>query len=236
MQDNTPVSITYGGAKRIKTLLGFDDRRPKNQHHTNLSPSIYQSGFWATIEGETTARPATIDSSKPIGCYKWNRIETAIAPAPYTMTQESKGGNFIHTQRIVTEDGIFEGDYIPDVQDNFAVESLFASPYVIKNEAVFLRPSVYHNYYVFDYQPSTKLVLIKSTIDKATESGGTLTFKEGDVFPCRMNDTTATIDPAYKIKVRNPFRSIITATDAKPIYAEITYTQGWWYLSAVECK
>lgn len=253
MKDNQPGLITYQSAQKLKRLLGVDKRRPKNTPHDDLFPNISQDGFWAKIEGRTSEKPVDLtgdEATKQLGCYRWNRLIHGKNTAHYNMWNQNKAGNFAMTSKLLFDSTVFEGDYKTEageiIQENFAVESAFASQHVLNGDIVWLRPSLWHKYFIFDYNPGIRLAIIEEDVTPASVSSKVMTFGKGKVSPLVINstNTTATFTHKYsttdsadwKLEVLNPFRAEIEASEEKPIYCQIQYCNGCWYLSAVECS
>jgi hypothetical protein len=257
MKDNTPGLITYQSAQKLKRLLGVDKRRPKNTPHDDLFPNISQDGFWARIEGRTSEKPVDLtgdEATKQLGCYRWNRIIHSKNTAQYNMWNQNKAGNFNSFNKLFTTSTVFEGDYKTEagevIQENFAVESAFASQHVLNGDIVWLRPSVWHPYYIFDYNPPMRLAIIQEDVPPATLAGNVLTYGKGKVSPFNApivghtgittalftNKYSTTDTAEWKLEVFNPFRADIEATVEKPIVCQIQYYNGYWFLAAVECS
>jgi len=253
MRDSQHGYITLQAASKLKQFFIHDKRKPKNTPYDNLPLSAHQDGFWARIEGRTTDKPVTLtgdNATKQMGCYRWNRIIHQKNSANYQMWKKNKPGNFQMWEKIITDATTFEGDYVEreEVQENFCVESLYASENVMMGDIVYLRPSQFHKYFIFDYNPPMRLAVIQENVTQATISLTTLTFGKGKVSPLNVNDTntsasfleTYSNDPEdtekWKLDVLNPFRDTVSATKTNPVICQITYSGGHWYLSAVECS
>lgn len=248
MKNSSPIKITYGAAQKIKKGLATEKRKPKNQHFPNLAPSTHDSGFWAVIEGRTTERPVSItDDNLQLGCYKWNRVQSKTTSADALMQNLDLPGNFFNAQRILDYADVFEGDFVTDEQDNFAVEFAFASQYVLPGDVVFLRPSLYHNYYVFEYNPLTRFCVIMSDVTAAAVVDTHLVFGTGQVKPINVEDNDGTLEGSFResyeetgedwtLTIKNGFRTEISATEELPVIGQISYSAGYWWLIACECE
>lgn len=218
--------ISNKGVQKINKLIRKERREPKNtvpqrNHNTNID-----SGFWAVIEGKTT-------DGGDKGLYKWNRIQAKDKDVIEYMDEQGLDGNFYNSERIVED--ITEGDYTDEL-DNYAVEVLYCSQWVLPKSVVFLRPSISHNYFIFEYNPTIRFVVITTTIPAATIEGTYLKYAEGDAKVINVKEDDDTLaEIGDEITIRNSLRAEIKGTTSKPIIGHITYSEGYWWLTAAEC-
>lgn len=209
------VGFSKENARRVANATLYVEKVSKNTPSKIKGTGLQsQQGFFARITAGDSSRPGEQTSST--AKYSWEAVKHKT---DLTWILDPDWGTGDHAQ-----------------SQGYAVESKFRSKYVLIGDIVYLYPAKStdgSDYYVFDYNPTTKIGTVNISVSASARVGTTLGFCSS----FNINDIDGTADvlfpSANSLNVFNWTGTAVNLIASK--YYVVNWSDGRWVLTGAEC-